>query len=143
MVKHRIYVGIDTGVNTGYAVYDNHRKEWLTIGTIKIHTAMFEVKKLVTVFGIENVKVFVEDARKARYGRNTEADKAKLKGAGSIGRDAQVWQDFLTDEGIEFVLLRPNKGITKLKADYFQKLTGITQRLSEHARDAVMLIFNR
>ena len=35
-----IYIGIDTGVNTGVAVWDNRQRTFLQIETMMIHRAM-------------------------------------------------------------------------------------------------------
>ncbi len=40
-----------------------------------------------------------------------------------------------------FEMVHPIKGATKLKANFFKKITGITERTNEHSRDAFMLIY--
>ena len=80
----------------------------------------------------------VEDARKAVFGRKMEG--FKLQGAGSVKRDASIWEDFLTDLNIPFEMVRPNKRITKMKSDTFKNYFKWQGRTTYHSRDAAMLI---
>jgi hypothetical protein len=134
---HRYYIGIDCGVNTGFACWDKKEKKLMEVSTYKIHEALTKVKQLYD-FNIE-LKVRVEDARK-RIWFGT-AGKEQLQGAGSIKRDAKIWEDFLTDLGVEFELVAPKNNKTKVNADYFNKITGWLGKTNEHSRDAGMLVF--
>jgi hypothetical protein len=49
---------------------------------------------------------------------------------------------FLKDLGVPFEMVAPKGGKTKLSVQTFQKITGYTQRTSEHARDAAMLVYS-
>lgn len=131
-------VCIDTGVNTGYAVFDLDKEKFITISTMKIHTAMFNVKDIQESINY----VIVEDARLATFGRKRAVDQLKAQGAGSIKRDAKIWEDYLNDLGIKYKMKRPKKSLTKVNANDFKKITGWTGRTSQHARDAAMLIYN-
>lgn len=66
-----------------------------------------------------------------------------MQGAGSVKRDASIWEEFCTDYEIPFRALPPIKGGTKLQPDYFKALTGWKGKTSEHARDAAMIVFGR
>ena len=85
--------------------------------------------------------VFIEDPRKAVYKRQDDIHKAQ--GAGSVKRDATIWEDFLTDKRIPFAMVRPVKEMTKWSDAYFRKVTGYTGQTSVHARDAAMLVYGR
>ena len=67
--------------------------------------------------------------------------QAKQQGAGSIKRDAKIWEDFLNRKNIDFQMVNPTSRKTKINKDYFQKLTGYKGNTSEHGRDAAMLVF--
>lgn len=140
-----IYVGIDTGVHTGYAVYDSKIKQLTAVGTDKIHNVMQLVSGLreVAVEKGEKMRVRIEDARKRTwYGFHTaKEDRARLQGAGSVKRDAQIWEDFLTDLGVDFEMVAPKNNATKLTAESFRKLTGWNGKTNEHGRDAAMLVY--
>lgn len=86
-----------------------------------------------------DIFVRFEDARKRKWfgAKGVEA----LQGAGSVKRDATVWQDFLQDLCIPYEAVAPKNNKTKITADYFRKVTGWEGRTSEHARDAAMLVF--
>ena len=138
-----IWIGIDPGVDTGFAIWDSSAKCFKFIGTLKIHEALNRVA--VELCSDKPFRVVFEDARKRKwYGNNTdEKDRARLQGAGSVKRDCSIWEDALTDWGVSFHKSAPKNGITKMDADYFRKLTGYTKRTSEHGRDAAMLVFGR
>lgn len=46
-----IYVGIDTGVETGFSEWDNRERKLLTVCSLKIHEAMDRVKELAALHG--------------------------------------------------------------------------------------------
>lgn len=135
-----VFIGIDPGTKTGIAVWmPGQTIKMQHLSTCRIHNAMFRVSHLHTNHS-SKVHVRVEDASQAIFFRNTEKDKAKLQGAGSIKRDCQIWFDFLTELGVSFEMVRPNKRITKLTPEAFNKITHYTGKTSQHARDAGMLV---
>ena len=136
---YRYYIGIDTGVNTGYAVYDKEIKQLTVVSTVMIHQAMLALLVIHKDGYSNECMVIVEDARQVRF--NT--DKAKLQGAGSVKRDAKMWEDFLKDLKFPFQMVRPKKAITKFDADKFKSVTGWEGRTNSHGRDAAMLVFGR
>jgi len=139
-----IWVGIDTGVNTGMAVWDSKKRELLSLDTVTIDEAIFRVLGLVAEY--QDITVIVEDARQRKWVPNTHDIRKEMSrrlGAGSIKRDAKIWEDFLTRMKIPFQMVAPCKGITKWSAGMFESITGCTLRSSEHSRDAAMLVFGR
>jgi len=140
-----IYIGIDTGVNTGVAVWDNRQRTFLQIETMKIHQAMELVKKYknhVADIGTKLV-IRVEDARQRKWFGYMDAkkDRDKLQGVGSVKRDCTIWEDYLTDVNVEFQMVAPKNNATKMSSDSFKRLTGWKKPTNEHNRDAAMLVF--
>lgn len=133
-----ILIGIDTGVSTGVAVWDTATRQLLQVKCLMIHQAI----ELVEGFNARaKIKVYFEDARLRKwYGKNSNA---KLQGAGSVKRDAKIWEDFLNDKGIESVAVAPAKGMTKMKAPAFKMLTKWDEQTNEHSRDAALLVYGR
>jgi hypothetical protein len=138
--KYDFYIGIDTGVNTGFAVISKPAGKLVELDCWKIHTAMHRVEYYADNF---KIFVYVEDARQAVHKRNTAEDYAKQQGAGSVKRDASIWEGFLTDLKVDFSMLRPNNKTTKLNAQVFKRVTGYQGQTNSHARDAAMLIWGR
>jgi hypothetical protein len=136
--KYKYMIGIDTGVNTGLCVWDRFGKRIRHLATVKIHKAMEAVKYWHDT-NPGAVMVRVEDARK----RNWFGEKGaqQLQGAGSIKRDAKVWEDFLDDMGVDYEMVAPKNNKTKLSSELFKKMTGYAGGASEHARDAAMLVY--
>jgi hypothetical protein len=137
-----IYVGIDTGKHTGVAVWCSGRNNnfFSMIKTMPIHKAMKVVMDLKESYK-DDLFVIFEDARQRKYFGSS--GKEVWQGAGSIKRDAVIWEDFLTDEGIAFRAVPPAKGSTKKTPKAFKDLTGWAAPTSEHSRDAAMLVFGR
>lgn len=142
---YRFYIGIDSGKNTGFAIWDRQEKNLIRVETMFIHQAMFLVHSLTSwqeIDGVVDGKYFVrvEDAR-LRTWFPKDVGKDQLQGAGSIKRDATIWEDFLADYKIPYQMVAPKKNKTKMEESYFKQLTGWKKRTSQHARDAAMLVF--
>ena len=130
-------IGIDPGTHTGFAHLENG--ELFDCTSLKIHQAMRRVE-LIHASGLLDMVVY-EDARLRRW-FGTKGVEA-LQGAGSVKRDCTIWADFLADLGCTVMALAPAKGMTKLDARSFQRLTGWQWASNEHGRDAAMLVWGR
>lgn len=137
-----IYIGIDTGVHTGFAMYDSSTKSLQDVETLKIHDAMFLVKEAYDMHQ-DNLFVRVEDARKRTWFgfHSAKEDRARLQGAGSVKRDCQIWDDYLKALGVRYEMVAPKNNATKLKAESFRALTKYDGKTNEHGRDAAMLVY--
>lgn len=135
MKKYDTYIGVDPGVKTGIALWNRKERKLLGVSSVKIHEAM----EMVKAWRGESLLVRVEDARKREW--FGKSGREVLQGAGSIKRDCVIWQDFLTDMGIDFEMVAPKNNKTKLTAEAFKKITGYGQKTNEHARDAASLVF--
>lgn len=129
-----LIIGIDTGVNTGIAFYQQDIKQVISVKSVMIHQAM----EVILQYKNSIKLVRVEDARLRKY---ITGGREKLQGAGSIKRDAKIWEDFLTDNNIPFELVAPKNNKTKMTSIAFAKMTGWADRTNVHARDAACLVF--
>lgn len=135
------YIGIDPGKKTGFAVWDHDAKYLAEVSTMSITQAMEKVRMMADILGRENIRTYIEDARKRKwYGRT---GRERLKGAGSICRDSTIWDDFCRELGVEYRMIAPRCNTTKLKAAQFKAITGWQRRTSDHTRDAACLVFGR
>lgn len=138
-----IYIGIDAGKNTGLAVWDSKKREFLWIGSILIHEALKVVSDYIFTED-KKIHVRVEDARQRTWFGNNMSwneERNKLQGVGSVKRDCTIWDDFLKDSKVSYEMVPPKRNVTKLSHDKFQRLTGWEKRTNEHSRDAAMLVF--
>lgn len=140
--KYKIIIGIDCGVNTGICVWITETKTVRHIASVMIHQAMKSV-----VYWNDNypggVKVRVEDARKRKWiprQKNEKAELGRREGAGSVKRDAKIWEDFLNDIRVDYEMVAPKNNKTKVSACFFKKLTNYSGPTNEHGRDAGMLV---
>ena len=138
----KILIGIDTGVNTGFAVAEDKGNggELQKVTSISITQAMQQVNELITQHGKEVVQLIIEDARQRKW---FTGGREKAQGVGSVKRDAKIWEDWCTENQINFKMIHPKNNSTKYKAETFKQITGWTGRTNEHARDAAMLVFRR
>ncbi len=142
MKSTNIFIGIDPGTETGLAVWDSSFGELVSVDSFKIHKAMQIVLNYKSSAGaLGPIKVRVEDARLRKWFGKASAEK--LQGVGSVKRDCSIWEDFLTDNGIDFEMVPPKFNMTKLKAEPFHKITGYKKQTNEHGRDAAMLVFKK
>ncbi|MGV8135891.1 MAG: hypothetical protein AB2L20_11810 [Mangrovibacterium sp.] len=139
-----IYVGIDTGVHTGFAIWDSRKRDFTEITSLQIHQAMMKVKVLFEEYGPQ-IKVRVEDPRQRTWFQSSkktrEEERKMLQGVGSVKRDASIWEDFLKDLGVHYEMTHPKNSITKMDAEEFKRVTGYTGKTNEHSRDAGFLVF--
>ena len=126
-------VGVDPGVNTGFAV--KYKGEFSTIATFEIFDAIMTVWDFAK--SGQPIFVRIEDARQRTWFGKT--DRERLKGAGSVERDCKIWEEVLTELQIPFEFVHP-KNVKATTAEYFEKLTGWGGRTSIHAREAAWLI---
>ena len=138
----KILIGIDTGVNTGFAVAADRGNggELEQVESLSITQAMEKVKALIEEWEIGNVCLYIEDARKRTW---FTGGREKSQGVGSVKRDAQIWEDWCKEQGFKFLMVHPAANATKKKATDFKRMTGWVGRTNEHARDAAMLVFKR
>ena len=140
-----IWIGIDTGVHTGLAIWDGNGRRFLSIELLKIHRAMDVVEALAKA-NPGDVRARVEDARQRKWIPNMGSIRNEIgraKGAGSVERDCSIWEDFLADINVPCEMVAPKNNVTKLRQEAFSNLTGWTQRTNEHERDAAMLVFGK
>ena len=131
-------IGIDTGVNTGIAIFDVEKQEFELIDSKQIHEAIM----LVVAMGANKSEILVrvEDARQRKW-IPKGTSRERLQGVGSVKRDAKIWEDFLDDFNFNFDMVAPKNNATKLTAQTFKELTGWKHRTNEHSRDASGLCF--
>ena len=137
-----IYIGIDTGVHTGIAVWDSEKGKFVYLDTLKIHEAL----NIVSSYAYKDIPLCVrfEDARQRKWipmSKNMTAELGRAQGAGYVKAHCQIWEDFLTDYRIPFEAIAPRRNVTKLSAEQFGRITGYKGRTSEHSRDAAMLVY--
>lgn len=139
-MNYKYICGIDPGTrNCGFAIR-YVEQDYMELHTFKLHEA---IKKLYSLHnrGIyapdQEMFVFLEDARKWTYHKNT--DRGRLQGAGAIKAVCTILEDFLIDNQIPYQLISPLKKNTKWTSRYFKKVTGYQGRTNQHTRDAGVL----
>jgi hypothetical protein len=138
----KYYIGIDCGTKTGLCVYNAEEKMITVLATYQIHEAMRITEDWCKSWPGQ-VMVRVEDARQRKWiprQKTESAERGRREGAGSVKRDAAIWEGLLKSLGAKYEMVPPKNNKTKVTADYFKKLTGYQERTNEHCRDAAMLV---
>lgn len=141
-MKYNYYIGIDPGVNTGFAVWCTSLRSFLFVS----RSSILEVMEIVHAFSqMESMTVFVriEDARQRRWipkQKNEKAERGRNRGAGSVMRDCQIWEEFCKKHGIAYEMVAPKNNKTKMSAAYFKSISGFGGKTNEHGRDAAALV---
>lgn len=138
--RYHYVIGIDPGVLTGYAIKDTINGEYFEIssnGIVEVMDWVYNMHLLREIF------VRVEDARKRRWipKATTESrERGRNQGAGSIKRDCQIWEEFLTKHKIPHEFVAPKDNKTKLDSKKFKMFTGWKGKTNSHARDAAAML---
>lgn len=128
-------IGLDIGTNTGVALaIDGELREVFSTTILGAFDYVLEHKE---------AKFYIEDARKLKWGGYNKGNTGRLQGAGSVKRDASIWEEFMEKHGLDYVLVDPRSNRKKVDAKLFQRITGYEGRTNEHGRDAAMMVFRR
>ena len=108
----KILIGIDTGVHTGFAVAFDHGEggELQKVQSLSITQAMQSVLEYEDEHDLKDIMLYIEDARKRTW---FTGGREKAQGVGSVKRDAQIWEDWCKEQGINFKLIHPAANATK------------------------------
>ncbi len=134
---HQFAIGIDPGVNTGFAAWDLDAKKFVRVESLMLHEAFGVVQNLHSAGMLWQVTF--EDARLRTW--FSSKGREALQGAGSVKRDSKAWEEMLTAYRIPFKAVSPEAKGRKVASGVFSKLTGWNGRSNEHGRDAAMLVF--
>lgn len=137
----RTIVGIDPGVNTGFAVTDNG--SFTDICTLTFTEAQAWCLNCIKCYReqgrTDTLELVIEDPRR-QFVPYAQREPQRIKGVGSVERDCKLWIEFCEFYEIPYRLVKPGK-YRKVDAKTFNMWTGWKDRTSEHARAAAMMIF--
>ena len=136
-------VAIDPGVHTGFAVTVNG--DLTDVETYTFTEAQAWLLNCSAYAdpekqGCRTLELVIEDPR-GQYVPYNQREPQRIKGVGSVERDCKLWIEFCEFYGIKYRTVKPGK-YRKIDAATFKKLTGWTDRTSEHARAAAMMVWS-
>jgi hypothetical protein len=145
MSNYTHYIGIDPGTITGMVIYDKSRKaiDFIMSGTLLECQYCLQTTHWWNKIKAGQMFVRMEDARLRTWipRQKTEtAERGRREGAGYVKAHCAIWEDFCKIWGIPYELVAPKNNKTKVKSDYFKKLSGYQERTNDHERDAGMLV---
>ena len=140
-----IHMGIDPGVHTGVAFWHSDKRELTHTDTLDFWSTVEEMYRLVAghlpyCIHIENPNANKPVFLKKGIGGERSIQKI-AQNVGSNKREASLLIELCKREGWNYQEHVPKRG--KLDSATFRKFTGITRRMSQHERDAAMLVYGR
>lgn len=138
-----IVIGVDPGVETGYAVWSRSNKRFTELLTLNFWTAYDRI----TAFLPSEIEIFIEnpDSKRSMYER-TEVIREQRKrervatNIGSNRREASLLIERLQMLGYTVQAVRPLTA-RKWTAEQFTRYTRHKGSTSQHVRDAGRLVF--
>lgn len=144
-------IGIDAGVNTGFAQWNTDKNEFDGILTLTFWEAITKLEQIQELeqFIPEDRKmhVYLEDpnVNKPTFFHKATASRVREKISQNVGsnkRDAQLIAEFCRYRSIKITLVPPNrKG--KMKPEAFKQISNYKGKTSQHGRDAALLVLGR
>ena len=136
-----LIIGIDPGVNTGFAVWSVAANKLLRVESMKAVEAEIEVMNYFTS-GVK-LHVYVEDTRNLRLPKHMHS-KGRERGAGSVARDMGRWQDHLEHHGIPHTMTGLSPKEFRVGDDkWFRNKTGWDKRTNDHGRCAAGVLWGK
>lgn len=141
---HGLIIGIDPGVDTGFAVWLRSDRKYQSIKTLSPYQAIKELQLCAGLVHPRYVLVRIEDARKRKVFGKADLQQQKYgaairEGAGWAKAHSSLFEEVVQDLGFDYQLLAPRN--TKWTPEYFKQVTGWKGVTSNHARDAASIVF--
>lgn len=140
LCRINLLIGIDTGVQTGVAVWCVDTNSFVKITTVDIIRAVHYVLEYSHSLKYNVIKVRFEDSRKIKLKKSHPEYYKRLLSSQKLRRDCQIWEDFLKSNAIAYEAVNPQNANTKVDQKHFKQLTGLNIA-SENSRDAAMLVY--
>lgn len=144
---YNIYLGVDPGINTGFAVWNAPAQKLLEVKTVNFWGCITHITQYMNLYGASEICLVIEDVigNRPTFHHNATGAKQREKISQNVGgnkRDCQLIIEYCEMHGIKVVRKVPGRGgSTKLKDEPFKKLTKWEGKTSNHARDAAMLVY--
>jgi hypothetical protein len=148
-----IYIGIDPGVNTGFAIWDSKAKQIIEIKTMDFWSVINRIDELKAEYGVSGIHVIIEDPNPnkpifLKAGIKSKSAYGKVgQNIGSNKREASLLIEYMALKEIPHTSVVPKGSRSKSKGKvtpaYFSMISGYKGRTSQHCRDAGMLVVGK
>ncbi len=134
------FIGIDPGLNTGFAVWLVKEQTYDYLETLTFWDVLCQIEE---DFDPDEVIIVLEDPAQNKPTFFHKATKPRIRekisqDVGGNKREARLLADGLGRMGYRVKLVQPKQ--RKLSAAEFKARTGYERRTNEHVRDAGMLV---
>lgn len=150
--RKRYIAGVDPGVKTGFALWNREEKRFEWVETSTFWGVFFRITESC-VLNPANTHIVIEVAHLAPFTFRQRRGKAEsfatmdrmARNVGQVTREAQLLVEGFRRLGFTVSEQKPLGKAKKADDDrkQFERLTGWTERTSQHARDAARLCYGR
>lgn len=140
-MQTRYIIGIDPGVQCGFAVWNRSIRQFDVIETL----SFWEVMERVQAYNAPETKLIVEVAHHAPTFRHLKAEGGNAhtlskiaRNVGQVTREAQLLVEGLKRLGYAVAEVKP---AGKKDQAEFKRITGWAKRTNQHERDAALMAF--
>jgi hypothetical protein len=147
----KIYIGIDPGIVSGFAVWSCEKRQFLTIEGLKIYEVFeclleLDTHNPVDLFNKQKtgIHVRIEDPNTWIPFRMSDPHKNAMQtqGAGAVKQTFKHILQYLEDKGIEHTKIKIQGVRKKVGAKEFRNQTKWAGLTNEHGRDAAWLVYD-
>ena len=137
--KPRYCIGLDPGINVGFAVFDRDIKALITVSS----HPLFNVFQLLDDLKYSHIEVFIENPNTWIKFSSTEDSNARKQGAGAVKQTYKHLVEFLEDRNIKFTPIKLQGTMKKVDSTKFKLYTKWAKMTNQHSRDASLMVYNR
>lgn len=138
-MREKIYIGIDPGIVSGFAIWQPKAKVLENVDSFKLHQLFSKLETLNAKF---DMRVFVENPN-TWIGFYGKSEPSRLQGAGAVKQTYKHIIEFLADNKIDYTPTKLQGNMKKVKSELFKQITGYQGTTNEHGRDAAMIVFDK
>lgn len=143
IVRPELVIGIDPGVETGYAVWSRARREFVELLTLSFWSAYDRILG----YAQTDIEIFIEnpDSKRSMYARTETVEYQRqrervAKNIGSNRREASLLIERLQALGYQVTPVSPVRA-RKWDSQQFNRYTKHEGRTSQHVRDAARIVW--
>lgn len=136
--KQRFVIGIDPGINCGFAVFDRMEKKLIACRSMQL----WELFQTLRAWSSNNVEVFIENPNTwTNIGQGKV--EGREQGAGAVKQSYKHITQFLDHLSVKYTATKLQGTMKKANAAKFKLITRWVGKTNEHSRDAALIVFNR
>jgi hypothetical protein len=138
--KHRFAIGIDPGIECGFAIFDRVEKKLIACKSMEL----WELFESLQQWKDNGIQVYIENPSTwLKFRKTTDKEAAQaLQGAGAVKQSFKHITQYLDHLCIVYVTTKLQGTLKKVGKDKFALYTKWKGNSNQHGRDAALMVFN-